>query len=77
LVLNFQVRFTTRWSFTPELDEENIFVWDGNYYVLEVTTWLGLEDSGGMVRVGPAHYNRVKEIKMSGDVLRRIGECVR
>jgi selenocysteine lyase/cysteine desulfurase len=46
-----------------QLDEANIFVWDGNYYALEVTTRLGLEDSGGMVRVGPVHYNIVEEIK--------------
>ena len=26
---------------------------DGNYYALEVTKRLGLEDSGGMVREGP------------------------
>ncbi len=41
-----------------ELDEANIFLWDGNYYALEVTKRLGLEDSGGMVRVGPVHYNQ-------------------
>src|SRR4030042_1871174 len=35
-----------------ELDEANIYVWDGNYYALEVTTRLGLEESGGMVRMG-------------------------
>ncbi len=35
------------------LDEANIFVWDGNYYALEVTTRLGLEDKGDMARVGP------------------------
>ncbi len=34
-----------------ELDEENIYVWDGNYYALGVTERLGLEDNGGMVRV--------------------------
>jgi selenocysteine lyase/cysteine desulfurase len=39
------------------LDEANIFVWDGNYYALEVTKRLGLEDSGGMVRVGPVPQN--------------------
>ena len=32
-------------------------MWDGNYYALEVTTRLGLEDKGGMVRVGPVHFN--------------------
>jgi cysteine desulfurase family protein (TIGR01976 family) len=55
-----------------ELDEANIFVWDGNYYALEVTKRLGLEDSGGMVRVGPVHYNTVEEIKRFGEVLGRI-----
>jgi cysteine desulfurase family protein (TIGR01976 family) len=55
-----------------ELDEANIYVWDGNYYALEVTTRLGLEGSGGMVRVGPVHYNTVEEIRMFGEALGRI-----
>jgi selenocysteine lyase/cysteine desulfurase len=55
-----------------ELDEANIYVWDGNYYALGVTQRLGLEDSGGMVRVGPVHYNTVEEIKRFGEVLRGI-----
>ena len=50
-----------------ELDEANIFVWDGNYYALEVTTRLGLEDKGGMVRVGPVHYNTLELIRMFGE----------
>jgi len=37
-----------------------------------VTTRLGLEESGGMVRVGPVHYNTVEEIKKFGEVLGRI-----
>jgi cysteine desulfurase family protein (TIGR01976 family) len=57
-----------------ELDEENIYVWDGNYYALEVTTRLGLESSGGMVRVGPVHYNTVEEIKRFGEVLGKMVE---
>jgi selenocysteine lyase/cysteine desulfurase len=55
-----------------ELDEAIIYVWDGNYYALEVTTRLGLEDSGGMVRVGPVHYNTVEEIRKFGEALRKI-----
>ena len=55
-----------------ELDEANIFVWDGNYYALAVTERLGLEDSGGMVRVGPVHYNTLEEINKFGEVLRKI-----
>jgi selenocysteine lyase/cysteine desulfurase len=44
-----------------QLGEANIYVWDGNYYTLEVTTRLGLEDSGGMLRVGPVRYNTLEE----------------
>jgi cysteine desulfurase family protein (TIGR01976 family) len=55
-----------------ELDEANIFVWDGNYYALSVTERLGLEESGGMVRVGPVHYNTLEEIRRFGEELGRI-----
>ena len=54
------------------LDKENIYVWDGNYYALAVTERLGLEGSGGMVRVGPVHYNTMAEIQRFGEALRKI-----
>jgi cysteine desulfurase family protein (TIGR01976 family) len=44
------------------LGRRGIFVWDGNYYALAVMERLGLEPTGGMVRVGPVHYNTVEEI---------------
>jgi selenocysteine lyase/cysteine desulfurase len=34
------------------LGEQGIFCWNGNYYALAVTTRLGLEGKGGMVRIG-------------------------
>src|SRR5205085_1305178 len=34
-----------------ELGRQDIFVWDGNYYALELMERLGLESSGGAVRV--------------------------
>jgi cysteine desulfurase family protein (TIGR01976 family) len=57
----------TRAGFTPAeiatyLGDQGIFVWDGNYYALAVTERLGLEESGGMVRVGLAHYNTKEEV---------------
>jgi selenocysteine lyase/cysteine desulfurase len=54
-----------------ELDKENIYVWDGNYYALAVTERLGLEGSGGMVRVGSVHYNTVEEIHRFGEEMGR------
>lgn len=52
-----------------ELDKQDIYVWDGNYYAQAVTERLGLEDSGGMVRVGPVHYNTAEEIGRFGEAL--------
>jgi cysteine desulfurase family protein (TIGR01976 family) len=45
------------------LGEAGVYVWDGNYYALAVTERLGLEDKGGMVRVGLVHYNTHAEIE--------------
>jgi cysteine desulfurase family protein (TIGR01976 family) len=55
-----------------KLDEAGIYVWDGNYYALAVTQRLGVEDQGGMVRVGPVHYNTVEEIERFWEVLGEI-----
>jgi cysteine desulfurase family protein (TIGR01976 family) len=46
------------------LAERGIFVWDGNYYALELMQRLGLEDSGGAVRVGAVHYNTPAEVDL-------------
>jgi selenocysteine lyase/cysteine desulfurase len=45
-----------------KLAEQNIFVWDGNYYALAIMERLDLQQHGGMVRVGAAHYNTMEEI---------------
>jgi selenocysteine lyase/cysteine desulfurase len=45
---------------------------DGNYHDPEVTKRLGVEDSGGMVRVGPVHYNTLEEIGRFEEALRKI-----
>jgi selenocysteine lyase/cysteine desulfurase len=55
-----------------KLAQRGIYVWDGNYYALNVTERLGLEDSGGMVRVGAAHYNSLEEIGRLGEALKKI-----
>ncbi|MBI4673132.1 MAG: aminotransferase class V-fold PLP-dependent enzyme, partial [Chloroflexi bacterium] len=44
------------------LGEQNINVWDGNYYALALMERLDLERTGGAVRVGLAQYNTVAEI---------------
>ncbi|HKZ84317.1 MAG TPA: cysteine desulfurase-like protein [Anaerolineae bacterium] len=49
---------------------QGIYVWDGNYYALAIMERLDLEKSGGMVRVGAAHYNTLDEVACLIDVLK-------
>jgi cysteine desulfurase family protein (TIGR01976 family) len=58
-----------------ELDKDGIYSWDGNYYALEVTRRLGVEDKGGMLRVGAVHYNTVSDIERLGKSLARIARA--
>ncbi len=44
------------------LAERGICVWDGNYYAVNLTERLGVEDSGGMARIGLTHYNTREEV---------------
>jgi cysteine desulfurase family protein (TIGR01976 family) len=53
------------------LAENGIFVWDGNYYALELMEGLGLEGTGGAVRVGAVHYNTIEEIDAFVDAVAR------
>jgi cysteine desulfurase family protein (TIGR01976 family) len=55
-----------------KLAQEGIYVWDGNYYALNVSERLGVEESGGMVRVGAAHYNTLEEVERLKETLMRI-----
>lgn len=45
------------------LGERGIFTWNGNFYALNLTQRLGLEASGGLVRIGCTHYNTPEEIQ--------------
>lgn len=44
------------------LGERGIFTWDGNYYALNLTERLGVEQSGGLLRIGLVHYNTADEV---------------
>ncbi len=55
-----------------QLAAQEIFVWDGNYYALAVMERLGLEEKGGMVRVGLAHYNTREEVERLVAALRTL-----
>jgi cysteine desulfurase family protein (TIGR01976 family) len=45
------------------LGERGIFTWDGNYYAINLAERLGVQQSGGMLRIGLAHYNTMEEVE--------------
>jgi cysteine desulfurase family protein (TIGR01976 family) len=59
-------------SVAQALGDSGIFVWDGNFYALSLTQRLDLESSGGLVRIGLAHYSTVDEIERLLTVLDKI-----
>lgn len=57
------------------LADENIFVWSGHNYAIEVARALDLLESGGVVRIGLVHYNSAEEVDMTLEALREIIEA--
>ncbi|HEX8982821.1 MAG TPA: cysteine desulfurase-like protein [Ktedonobacterales bacterium] len=52
--------------------QRGVFVWDGNYYALNLMERLGLEEHGGALRIGLAHYNTVEEVDRIVAALREV-----
>ena len=55
-----------------EIGKHNIYVWNGHNYALAVVERLGLLEAGGMIRVGPVHYNTLDELAKFGEVLEKV-----
>ena len=68
------VRFEghTPLELATKLGERGIFAWDGNYYALNLTEHLGVEKTGGFLRIGLVHYNTVEEVDRLLSALREI-----
>ena len=71
--VSFSVKNKNPQIIAQKLADENIFVWHGHNYALEVVRLMGIEDSGGVVRIGPVHYNTIQEIDRTLEVL---GSCL-
>ena len=56
------------------LGDLGFFTWDGNYYALNLTERLGVESSGGFLRIGLVHYNTREEVDRLLSALRQIAE---
>ncbi len=44
------------------LGERGIFTWDGNFFALNLSERLGVEQRGGVLRIGLVHYNTADEV---------------
>ncbi|HZM23083.1 MAG TPA: aminotransferase class V-fold PLP-dependent enzyme, partial [Anaerolineales bacterium] len=54
------------------IGKQNIYVWNGHNYALAIVERMGLLEAGGMIRVGPVHYNTMDEIARFGEVLKTV-----
>jgi cysteine desulfurase family protein (TIGR01976 family) len=54
------------------LGDRGIFTWDGNYYALNLTERLGVESTGGLLRIGLVHYNTADEVDRLLTALREL-----
>ena len=57
-----------------EIGKHNIYVWNGHNYALAIVERLGLLEAGGMIRVGPVHYNTKDELAKFGEVLEKVAK---
>ena len=55
-----------------KLGERGFFAWDGNYYAVNLTERLGVEKSGGFLRIGLVHYNTLEEVDRLVAAMREI-----
>ena len=67
--VSFTAKIKNPQKIAQKLADENIFVWHGHNYALEAIRLIGIEDSGGVVRIGPVHYNTIQEIDRTLEVL--------
>ncbi len=62
-------------ALAERLAEAGICAWDGNYYALDLMERLGLEASGGALRIGLTHYNTTDEIDRCVRVLAEVARA--
>lgn len=70
--VSIRMQGITPHDLAARLGDRGIFVWDGNYYALNLSEKLGVEDKGGMVRIGLAHYNTAEEVDRLLSELRQV-----
>jgi cysteine desulfurase family protein (TIGR01976 family) len=69
---SFTLQGHTPQAVAAHLASRAISVWDGDFYAWEVVRALGLEGSGGLVRIGLVHYNTLDEADRLVEALREL-----
>lgn len=54
------------------IGKQGVYVWNGHNYALAIVERMGLLEAGGMIRVGPVHYNTLDEIERFGEALKQV-----
>ena len=60
--VGIRMRGQTPYELAKALGDRGIYTWHGNFYALGLTERLGIESSGGLLRIGLVHYNTLDEI---------------
>jgi len=59
-------------SVAQELANRNIFAYSGNFYAKSLLETLGLDQAGGVLRIGFVHYNTLEEVDQTVEALSEI-----
>jgi selenocysteine lyase/cysteine desulfurase len=60
--LSFTVSWMRPRQVTSELARRGVCAWDGDFYSRELFDAIGVNETGGAVRLGLMHYNTVEEV---------------
>lgn len=66
----------TPYAVAEQLGKRGIFTWHGNFYALGLTQRLGVESTGGLLRIGLVAYNTIDEIDSLLNALEDINAAV-
>ena len=59
-------------AIAAHLADRAISTWDGDFYAWELMRALGLDEVGGLLRIGLVHYNTVDEVDRLVQALREL-----
>jgi cysteine desulfurase family protein (TIGR01976 family) len=77
--VGIRIAGTTPEAMAKIFGQQGIFSWNGNFYAIGLTEKLGVESTGGFLRIGLVHYNTIEEIQRFLDVVNYLhcppGQC--